>query len=87
MPRLPNAADIVSVESAVAADQRQTFDLGLSCEHAVERVAVVMRQLVYGERVRQADLQHLEAIYRDLLMQALWIKDAWAGEAATLVKR
>ena len=66
---LPNALDIVSVESTVATDQWQTFDLGLSCQHAVEWVAVVMRQPVYGERVRQADLQHLEAIHCDLLKQ------------------
>jgi hypothetical protein len=60
----PNALHIVSIETAVAADQWQTFDLGLSGEHAVERVSVVMRQLVYGECVRKADHQHLEAIYR-----------------------
>src|SRR5579864_1838129 len=61
--------DLVGAESGVSGDHRQTFDLRLGDQHAVERVAVMTRQIGGCERVPRGHGKLHEVVARDLLHQ------------------
>src|SRR5258706_12465992 len=59
-PRIsPERLDVVGGERLVARNQNQSIFTGLRNQHAIERIAMVRRQVEHSERVPQLDRKSL----------------------------